>query len=199
MAKVHIRDEWLLPTLETLLSKESTGILKSAAQESYWEAAVRRGFISDDEILTALASRFHMKIANLALATPQAREHVPEPLARKYRILPLTISDSALEIATADPHDLDCERTLAFATGRTVKMSLAAPTKIAERLDELYRPENVVVEDPRERQRELRHPVDRRRPGARGHGALRREGVVGAADHPARRPHRRRRHHVSRE
>ena len=144
MSKGHVRDEWLLPTLETLLSKERIGVLKTAVQDSYWETAVRRGFISDDEILTALASRFHMKIANLALATPQAREHVPEPLARKYRIIPLTVTDSALEIATADPHDLDCERTLAFATGRTVKMSLAAPTKIAERLDELYRPENVV-------------------------------------------------------
>jgi type II secretory ATPase GspE/PulE/Tfp pilus assembly ATPase PilB-like protein/CheY-like chemotaxis protein len=144
VSKGHVRDEWLLPTLETLLSKESTGVLKTAAQDSYWESAVRRGFITDDEILTALASRFHMKIANLSLATPQAREHVPESLARKYRIIPLTITDSALEIATADPHDLDCERTLAFATGRTVKMSLAAPTKITERLDELYRPENVV-------------------------------------------------------
>jgi type II secretory ATPase GspE/PulE/Tfp pilus assembly ATPase PilB-like protein/CheY-like chemotaxis protein len=144
LPKGHVRDEWLLPTLETLLSKETVGVLKSAAQDSYWETAARRGFISDDEILTALASRFHMKIANLSLATPQAREHVPEALARKYRIIPLTITDSALEIATADPHDLDCERTLAFATGRTVKMSLAAPTKITERLDELYRPENVV-------------------------------------------------------
>jgi type II secretory ATPase GspE/PulE/Tfp pilus assembly ATPase PilB-like protein/CheY-like chemotaxis protein len=144
VSKGYIRDDWLLPTLETLLSKESIGVLKSAAQDSYWDSAVRRGLISDDEILTALASRFHMKIANLTLATPQAREHVPESLARKYRIIPLTITDSALEIATADPHDLDCERTLAFATGRTVKMSLAAPTKIAARLDELYRPENVV-------------------------------------------------------
>jgi type II secretory ATPase GspE/PulE/Tfp pilus assembly ATPase PilB-like protein/CheY-like chemotaxis protein len=140
----QVRDEWLLHTLESLLSKETMGVLKSAAQESYWESAVRRGFITDDEILTALASRFRMKIANLALATPQAREHVPEALARKYRIIPLTITDSALEIATADPHDLDCERTLAFATGRTVKMTLAAPTKIAERLEELYRPESVV-------------------------------------------------------
>jgi type II secretory ATPase GspE/PulE/Tfp pilus assembly ATPase PilB-like protein/CheY-like chemotaxis protein len=140
----QLRDEWLLHTLESLLSKETMGVLKSAAQESYWESAVRRGFITDDEILTALASRFRMKIANLGLATPQAREHVPEALARKYRIVPLTITDSALEIATADPHDLDCERTLAFATGRTVKMSLAAPTKIGERLEELYRPESVV-------------------------------------------------------
>ena len=144
MTTRQLRDEWLLHTLESLLSKETMGVLKSAAQESYWESAVRRGFITDDEILTALASRFRMKIASLASATQQAREHVPEALARKYRIVPLTITDSALEIATADPHDLDCERTLAFATGRTVKMSLAAPTKIVERLDELYRPESVV-------------------------------------------------------
>jgi len=142
--KGHIRDDWLFPTLEALLSQETAGVLKSAAQDSYWESAVRRGFITDDEILTALASRFHMKIANLAIASQQARELVPESLARKYRIIPLTITDSALEIATADPHDLDCERTLAFATGRTVKMSLASPTRIMERLDELYRPENVV-------------------------------------------------------
>ncbi len=144
MPKGHIRDDWLLPTLEALLSQETAGVLKSAAQDSYWESAVRRGFITDDEILTALASRFHMKIANLTVASQQARELVPESLARKYRIVPLTITDSALEIATADPHDLDCERTLAFATGRTVKMSLASPTRIMERLDELYRPENVV-------------------------------------------------------
>ena len=65
VSKGHVRDDWLLPTLETLLSKESIGVLKSAAQDSYWEAAVRRGFISDDEILTALASRFRMKIANV--------------------------------------------------------------------------------------------------------------------------------------
>ena len=48
-------------------------VLKTAAQDSYWETAVRRGFITDDEILTALASRFHMKIANISLATPQAK------------------------------------------------------------------------------------------------------------------------------
>ena len=73
MPKGHIRDDWLFPTLEALLSQETAGVLKSAAQDSYWESAVRRGFISDDEILTALASRFHMKIANVALAAPQAR------------------------------------------------------------------------------------------------------------------------------
>ena len=138
------RDEWVLATLEGLLTPDQFGQLKAAREESYWEAATRRGWTSDDLILAALAKRFRMKIANLSLVSQQAKELVPEQLVRKYRVLPLQISDSILDIATADPHDLDCERTLAFALGRTVRMSLASPTKILERLDEVYRPENVI-------------------------------------------------------
>ncbi|MFI5311398.1 MAG: ATPase, T2SS/T4P/T4SS family [Gemmatimonadales bacterium] len=126
------------------MTPEQFAQLKSVREESYWEAATRRGFTSDDMVLTALSTRFRMKIANLALVSQQAKELVPEQLVRKYRVLPLAISDSILDIATADPHDLDCERTLAFALGRTVRMSLGSPTKILERLDEVYRPENVI-------------------------------------------------------
>ena len=138
------RDEWVLTTLESLMTPEQFAQLKSVREESFWEAATRRGFATDDHILTALAARFRMKIANVSLVSQQAKELVPEQLVRKYRVLPLAISDSILDIATADPHDLDCERTLAFALGRTVRMSLASPTKISERLDEVYRPENVI-------------------------------------------------------
>ena len=137
------RDEWLLTTLESLVTPEQLGQLRALREDSIWEAATRRGFTSDDLILTALSSRFRMKIANVSIVSQQARELVPEQLVRKYRVLPLQISDSILDIATSDPHDLDCERTLAFALGRTVRMSLGSPTKIAERLDEVYRPENL--------------------------------------------------------
>ena len=137
------RDEWLLTTLESLVTPEQLGQLKALREVSIWEAATRRGFTSDDLILTVLSSRFRMKIANVSIVSQQARELVPEQLVRKYRVLPLQISDSILDIATSDPHDLDCERTLAFALGRTVRMSLGSPTKIAERLDEVYRPENL--------------------------------------------------------
>ena len=144
MAHRPVRDEWLLPTLEGLVARDAFEQLKQQDVESYWDAAVRGGGIADDAILSALAARFRMKIADLATATTQARELVPESLARKYRIVPLAASDSALDIATADPHDLDCERTLAFATGRTVRMHLAAPTAIVTRIDELYQPESAV-------------------------------------------------------
>ena len=144
MAQRPARDEWLLPTLEGLIERDAFEQLKQQETESYWEAAVRGGSVGDQAILNALASRFRMKVADLATATSQAREAVPESLARKYRIIPLSVSESALDIATADPHDLECERMLAFATGRTVRMHLAAPTAIATRIDELYQPESAV-------------------------------------------------------
>jgi type II secretory ATPase GspE/PulE/Tfp pilus assembly ATPase PilB-like protein len=144
VANKTVRDEWIVPTLEGLLSKEAMGELETALQESYWETAVRMKLIADDDILNALAQRFRMKAANLAQVSNQAKELVPEQLARKYRIVPLSITDSVLDIATADPHDLDCEKTLAFALGRTIRMSLASPTKLHERIEELYRPENAV-------------------------------------------------------
>ncbi len=138
------RDEWLLPTLEGLLSPESFAKLKASRENSFWEAVVRQNLVRDEDILAALAKRFRMKIANVQQVSQQARELVPEQLVRKYRVLPLAISDSILDIATADPHDLDCERTLAFALGRTVRMSLASPAQIAMRLEEVYRPQDVL-------------------------------------------------------
>ncbi|MFL5574745.1 MAG: ATPase, T2SS/T4P/T4SS family [Gemmatimonadaceae bacterium] len=138
------RDEWLLPTLETMVGEEAIAELRGAVQDSYWEAAIRGRLVRDDALLAALAARFRMKVADLSRVSQQARELVPEQLARKYRVLPLAISDSVLDVATSDPHDLDCERTLAFATGRTVRMSLGSPDHIAARLDEIYRPESAV-------------------------------------------------------
>ena len=145
MATKSIRDEWILPTLEGLLPKEAFEQTVAGVQDnSYWETAVKRQSTTDATVLDALAQRFRMKIANLAQVSQQAKELVPEALARKYRIVPLAITDSVLDIATADPHDLDCEKTLAFALGRTVRMSLASPIRLAERIDEIYRPENAV-------------------------------------------------------
>src|SRR2546425_7261732 len=75
---------------------------------------------------------------------PKVREGVPEQLARRYRVLPLRITDSFLEVATANPFDLDAEKALAFATAREIRSLLAAPSRIAEKLDEMYRPEKAL-------------------------------------------------------
>ena len=137
------KDEWLVATLEGLLSEEQREQLRAQPVESLWDEVIRRAWVTDDVLVKAVANRFRMRVADVNSVSQQAKELVPEALARKYRILPLSISDSVLDIATSDPLDLDCERTLAFALGRTVRMAIAAPRKITDRIDEVYRPENV--------------------------------------------------------
>lgn len=138
------RDEWLLPTLDALVGAEGLEVVRQEAGDSLWEAAVRRRLSTDQAILDALSARYRMGLANLDLTSAPARDLVPEALARKYRVLPLAVSEATLDIATSDPNDIDCERTLGFATGRSIRMWLAAPSRIAERIEEVYRPENAV-------------------------------------------------------
>ena len=138
------RDDWLLPTLEGLVDANALLELKKLTHESLWDTAVGRGFVTDEILLSALSSRFRMKVADLTMVSAPARDAVQESMARKYRIVPLQLTDSMLDIATADPNDLDCERTLAFVTGRSIRMHLASPTRILDRIEELYRPDTAV-------------------------------------------------------
>lgn len=142
----EFRDEWLSSTLEELVGTEKlTEIRESGdAQESLWETAVAAGVTVDEELLSALSRRFRLKLADMSQFERAALDAVPQEAARQYHILPLRITDSYLEIASSNPFDLDCEKTLAFATGREVRVVLASPSSIETKIDELYQPENVL-------------------------------------------------------
>src|SRR5437762_521057 len=146
MAETNFPDEWLARSLEGVLSPELLVELRTKAQpgQTLWETLVAQKIVSDDQILTALSTRFRLKLADVKDVDPGVKEKVPEQLARRYHVLPLRVTDSFLEVATANPFDLDAEKTLAFATAREIRMQLLAPSKINEKLDELYRPEKAL-------------------------------------------------------
>ena len=133
-------DRWLVPILKELLPAGSLKVVESAGSPSYWRAAVDKALLTDDQVLEALSTRTRFRIATDLLVSSQARDRVSERLARRFGILPLAISESTLDIATSNPYDLDCEKTLAFATARTVRMCLASPDRIQERIEEVYAP-----------------------------------------------------------
>ena len=145
MADRVFPDEWLVPTVATLVPADTLARLRASTEigKSLWELTVAGSHATDEQILNALAGRSRLKTSDLKPET-RVKEIIPESHARRYRILPLRATDSFLEIATANPFDLDCEKALAFATGREVRMLLSSPTRIATAVDELYRPDNVV-------------------------------------------------------
>ncbi|MDH5315971.1 MAG: hypothetical protein OEW44_05780, partial [Gemmatimonadota bacterium] len=136
-----------MSTLSGLVKPEEIEGLRNLAVEqslSLWETAVQRKLIPDDQLLAAVASRFRLPVADLSRIDPKVREEVPESLVRKFNIIPVRITDTILEVATANPFDMDAEKMLAFATGREVRMLIGPPALIREKLDELYQKEDVV-------------------------------------------------------
>jgi len=139
---MQFTDEWLVPTIEKILPSESIDALRQEPGKepvSLWATVVQRKLVTDDEVLRAAAARFRLPVADLSQLDKTIRDAVPEPLVRRFGILPIRITDSLLEIATANPFDIDAEKDLAFATGREVRTFLASPTRIREKMEELYR------------------------------------------------------------
>ena len=141
-------DEWLVPTVEPLLPADALAALRQEAAPapvSLWETAVQRRLVSDDQVLDALATRFRLPRADLSRIDTRVTGSIPEQLARRFTVLPVGQTDSYLEVATANPFDIDAEKMLAFATGREVRLLLASPAKLRAKLDELYRSGEEVV------------------------------------------------------
>jgi len=146
MTEAVFPDEWLAHSLEGIVTPERVEELraKAATSQSLWETLVGEHIATNEQILVALSSLFRLKIADVQQINSDVKATVPEALARRFKVLPLTVTDSYLEVATSNPFDLDAEKALAFATAREVRMVVLDPAKIAEKLDELYRPEKAL-------------------------------------------------------
>src|SRR5207248_827797 len=146
MADTNFPDEWLAHSLEGVLTPELLVELRTKAQagQTLWETLVAQKVVNDEQILTALSTRFRLKLADVKEVDLTVKEKVPEQLARRYQILPLRVTDSFLELGTANPFDLDAEKALAFATAREIRLFLLAPSRISEKLDEMYRAEKAI-------------------------------------------------------
>ena len=132
-------ERWLRPLLASVVGQEPIASL-AADGRPLWEAVVASGLLSDDRVLDIAAEHLRIPVADLREAN-HARALLPERWARRFRVLPLLAADGALEVASADPINLDCERALSFATGKTVRLSLASPLSLARALDAAYRDE----------------------------------------------------------
>ncbi|MBA2290867.1 MAG: Flp pilus assembly complex ATPase component TadA [Gemmatimonadales bacterium] len=134
-------DEWLVTILTPLLPDGAIERFRTTGadrQASLWEKVIDSKVMGEAELLAALSARCRLPVADLSLATEAARDALPEALARRHQCVPIVVTDSLLEVATASPYDVGAEQSLAFATGREVRMALASAGAIARKLDELY-------------------------------------------------------------
>src|SRR6266513_5397315 len=145
MAVNAFPDEWLAQSVEGLTPERLQELRgKAESGRTLWASVVAEKIATDAQIIEKLSHRFRLKVADTSKLDLSARDGVPEQLARRYQVLPLRLTDSYLELGTANPFDLDAEKALAFATAREIRLFLLAPSKISEKLDEMYKPERAL-------------------------------------------------------
>ncbi|TVP77666.1 MAG: response regulator [Gemmatimonadales bacterium] len=100
-----------------------------------WDPVVRALGVRDRALVEAVANHFRLEVADLESGDEGARDLIPDEVSRKHHIFPLHLSERQLVVATCDPTDLDAERSLGFASGRTVVFQVSSPRQIREALE----------------------------------------------------------------
>jgi len=138
-ATIGPRDHWILPVLSRFLAPEQIIELRAASPPSLWMAVSDAGLVDEEELLAAVAQELQLPVADLSAVSAHALSLVEERWAMRHRVLPLTASPRVIEVATADPFDVECERALAFAAARRVAWRLATPRRLESRIASAYR------------------------------------------------------------
>ena len=116
----NYNDEWVAAVVGPLLAEGALERLVNDkdSKTSLWERVLDARLLTEAEVLDAVASRCKLPVADLTQASDVGRDALPEPLARRYSVVPLTVTDALFEVATSNPFDIGAEQSLAFATGR---------------------------------------------------------------------------------
>ena len=117
------------------------------------ETLVRLGRVTTGHVASALATQLALQYMPAPLVpTREALKAVRPELARQHRVVPLGVSHRTIQIAMADPLDLNAMDNLRFQTGRRIEATVAAVETVQEVL-ELHYPddmEDLVAAVPRE-------------------------------------------------
>jgi len=104
------------------------------------DAVVILGFVREHDSYAALSASLGTEMVDLAgtASSELAIRLVPERLARRHSVIPLTVDNRLLTFATSQPFNPEAERDLAFASGRRTRMVVATRSAVLDALDRCY-------------------------------------------------------------
>jgi type IV pilus assembly protein PilB len=107
------------------------------------------GVINADQLAQALAEQMNLKVISLAdTVVPQdVLNHVTEPMAQLYRIVPVSFRDNTLTVAMCDPQKLSVIDELRNFLGYDIRAVVATEADIKRALERYYAGETESVEN----------------------------------------------------
>ncbi|HKC29022.1 MAG TPA: ATPase, T2SS/T4P/T4SS family [Jatrophihabitans sp.] len=138
------------PVLEALRIRGVSPIVLAAAMDASTESGrplrdvlLDDGIVTDVELAEALAQAYGLKCVDL-IGYPidaAATAKIPFPLARRHKVLGISIDDEEIVVAVADPGDVLALDDVRAATGLIVRVVVVARDELSKAIDRMARSE----------------------------------------------------------
>ncbi|MBI4352402.1 MAG: Flp pilus assembly complex ATPase component TadA, partial [Candidatus Omnitrophica bacterium] len=104
---------------------------------------VQMGLISEKELLSFVSTELKIEFLNLAKykINPDVGKMIPEKLARKHKVIPVSKIGTTLTLAISDPFNVIAVDDVALFTKHEVRCVLSPEKDILDAVDRLYRSE----------------------------------------------------------
>lgn len=104
--------------------------------------------ITEEEMAFALAMQLKIPYIDLGSYQIPAKviETIPEEVSRKFVCIPIGLKNNILDVAMADPLDLNMMKDLQFITGYSIQPTISTATQIVEVLQKHFHPEKTIGE-----------------------------------------------------
>jgi type IV pilus assembly protein PilB len=104
------------------------------------QIAVDMGLVSEEQLCQALAEQMGLQVVSLAdITVPQeVLNHVTEPMAQLYRIVPISFHDGTLTVAMCDPQKLSVLDELRTFLGYDIRAVVASEKDVLKALERYY-------------------------------------------------------------
>jgi type II secretion system protein E len=112
----------------------------STPQHGVIQTLIDQGAVSDEDVSRALASAASMDFVDLGQITipVEVIEMLPAETARRYKVIPINMSESAVLMATSNPLDFDTFDAIGHVLKRDIDFVCATPSQIKAALVRYY-------------------------------------------------------------
>lgn len=104
------------------------------------ELLIRKGLITEEQLIAALAAKFGLPFVDLSTVVPSdaALAAIPQGLATRLQVFPVSLDRRKLVVATSSPTDLTTESILNFSTKCSIELVVSSARQIACAIDTHY-------------------------------------------------------------
>jgi general secretion pathway protein E len=127
-------------------AREASGLPKKDApagntRPKLGEILIEQGIISRDDLAAILSRQLGVPLVSLSNyeIQPEAVQLVPEAVARKYKVIPLTLNANSLDVAMVDTNDVLALEALSATTQKRIQPVIASGEDIDKAIERTYK------------------------------------------------------------